>query len=572
MKIRMRSLLAGAAALALATSLLVGGGSAAFAATTPGWEPDTDALGALTLYDASGNIVTGGSLSSHPIIAYAAASSAGRAGATKAYLDVFVPQQGVNPALWGGETVTTANNFPVSGAPASVASLSVPVAAGKSTDFSFNDFFGDFTNTSTVPGYQNLYEVRLYDGGTGLSQSSKYWRVDVQVDTTAGTFTVVYPSTTATTTVLTGNPASPINSGTSVALTATVSPAAAGSVEFFDGATDLGAGTYNPTTGVATLSNTPAAGSHAYKAVFTSSDSGFSGSTSNTLAYSVGTPTSTTLTASPASPVTVGTTGTAPVTLTATVSPANVAGSVEFFDGTTDLGAADSYTVGTGVATKAVNLPAATHQLVATFTPTSGPFTSSTSAVLSYLVQPSNFGTATIPLSATAPAPYAGALTLQVTAGTAVALTQVDPNTAAGFPVDATDPTGHRHAWVFTGNLSGVSVSDTRPLESGWTLTSQASSFVNGGTTITAANLGWTPAKVGTGSDAEGTVTAGTAITSHLADTASNGLNQTRNFATAAIGSGLGTQNLSAGLELRIPYTSPAGAYTSTLTLTLISP
>lgn len=572
MKIRIRSLLAGAAALALATGLLVIGGGAAYAAVTPAWEPDADALGSLTFYNASGNVVTGGSLSSSPVAVYAAASSAGRAGTNLAQLKAFTPQVGVAPALWSGDTLTGSTNFPVTGGPASVASLTVPVSTGTNVDFSFNDYIGEFPNNTTTAGYQNLYELRLYDSGPGIAQQSKYWRVDVQVDTVAGTWSVAFPTTTATTTTLTGSPASPVVSGTSVTLTATVAPAAAGSVAFFDGATNIGAGTYNAATGMATFTTTPSAGSHSYKAVFSSSDSNFAGSTSNTLAYAVGTPTSTTLTASPASPQTVGSGGTAPVDLTATVAPTGVAGTVEFFDGTTDLGGADSYTAATGVALKHVTLSPATHQLVATFTPASGPFVSSTSAVLSYVVLPSNYGTAGIPLTATDNTPpYAGALSLQVTTGTAVALTQIDPTTPAGHPVQATDPTGHRHAWVFTGSLGGVSVNDTRPSQAGWTLTGQASDFVNGSTTVTSQNLGWTPA-LATGGDAEGTVTAGSAVQSHLASAASTGLSTTRNFATAAIGSGLGTQNLSSGLELRIPDTSPTGSYVSTLTLTLISP
>jgi hypothetical protein len=574
-KIRIRSLLAGAAALALATTLLVGGGSAAYAAVTPGWEPDANTLGPLTLYDANGNVITSGSLSSSPAIKYAAASSAGRTGTTLAQLKAVLPVQGVLPAQWQGiDTLTGSTAFPVTGAPASVASLTVPVATGAATDLSISTVMADFPNTSTVVGYQNLYELRLYDSGPGVSQQTKYWSADIQVNSTAGTWTVVFPApAAATTTTLVGSPASPVTSGTAVALTATVSPATAGSVEFFDGTTDLGAGTYNATTGVATFTNTPAAGAHSYQAKFTSTNTGFTGSTSNTLAYSVGTPTSTTLAASPATSPTVGSTGTAPVTLTATVAPANTAGSVAFFDGTTNLGTG-TYTQATGVATLAVNLTAATHLLVATFTPATGTtFNPSTSAVLSYMVLPSNFGTATIPLNATDNTqPFAGALTLQVTAGTAVALTQVDPTTAAGHPVQATDPTGHRHAWVFTGNLSGVSVNDTRPSQPGWTLTSQASNFANGATTVSAVDLGWTPAKVTTGSDAEGTVTAGSAIASQLAVATSNGLSSTSNFASAAVGSGLGTQNLSAGFELRIPDTSPTGSYVSTLTLTLISP
>src|SRR5262249_30840744 len=155
---------------------------------------------------------------------------------------------------------------------------------------------------------------------------------------------------------------------------------------------------------------------------------------------------------------------------------------------------------------------------------------------------------------------------------TSVNLTQIDPATAAGHPVQATDPTGHRHAWVFTGNLTGVGVNDTRPSQPGWTVTGQSANFANGSTVIPAKNLGWAPA-LASGGDAEGTITVGGIIASILKLATSNGLFAPGGtLATCAAGNGLGTQNLSAAMELRIPDTSPVGTYTSTLTLTLVSP
>jgi hypothetical protein len=221
---------------------------------------------------------------------------------------------------------------------------------------------------------------------------------------------------------------------------------------------------------------------------------------------------------------------------------------------------------------KVLNAAGSPHQLTATFTPTNTSFTSSTSLVVSYIVVPPNFGTAGVPLNATDNTPpFAGSLTLVVAAGTAVNLAQIDPTTAAGHPVISTDPTGHRHAWVFTGGLTGVSVSDTRPNQFGWTLTGQAANFA-GPTAITADRLGWTPALVAAGSDAEGSLTAGGSVNSFLKDSTSQGLSVTRTFAKAPAGTGLGTQNLGSDFELRIPDTSPQGVYASTLTLTLVSP
>ncbi|MGH3875020.1 MAG: lytic transglycosylase domain-containing protein [Pseudonocardiaceae bacterium] len=79
------------------------------------------------------------------------------------------------------------------------------------------------------------------------------------------------------------------------------------------------------------------------------------------------TPTSTTLTASPASTITQGTL----LTLTATVTPATAAGTVQFRRGTTDIGTPGGLTGGTASVTTATTaLAVGTHQLTAVFTPT----------------------------------------------------------------------------------------------------------------------------------------------------------------------------------------------------------
>ncbi|OLB79976.1 MAG: hypothetical protein AUI14_08710 [Actinobacteria bacterium 13_2_20CM_2_71_6] len=541
-------MLAGAAALAITTGIIVGGGTAAYAAVTPAWENDPNALGSLTFYDATGAAITGGSTEVHPAAVYAQASGPGRPGDSLAQLWLATPKVGVNPLSWSKDVFSAATAYPNNGAPANIKNSTLPVSTSTNTDFSIADYLTEFPNTINQAGYTNLYEFRVYTSSPSQLAGVTYYRTDIQVDPVAKTWTVVFPApATATSTTLTATPTSPQPHGTAVTLKAHVSPAAAGGVHFFDGATDLGAGSYNATTGDATLTTTPADGNHTFKAQFTSTDPAFSGSTSPDLAYSIAQPTSTTLTASPTSPAPGDASGNASVTLTANVTPTGLAGGVHFFDGTTDLGAG-SYTPGTGVATLTSTLDAAhsPHQLVATFTPTNTTFGPSTSLVLSYSVVPPNFGTAGIPVNATDNTPpFAGSLVLQVAAGTKVDLTQVDPTTPAGHPVQATDPTGHRHAWVFTGGLSGVSVQDTRPDQFGWTLNGQASDFA-GPTAISAKNLGWAPALVGAGSDAEGTVNAGASVDSILKTKTSNGLSVPSTQAKAGAGNGLGTQNLSA--------------------------
>lgn len=549
----------------------------AFAAA-PGFEPDPDALGSLTFYDASGTVITGGSLSASPFVVYAAASGPAQVAThNRAFLTAATPKAGVAPSQFDSAQLTTARPFPNTTAPAPVNGFTNPVATGLAGTTALADYITAHPNTETAANLANIYEIRLFTSAPGSATSAQYYRTDVVVNPTAGTWSVSFPAaSTNTATTLTASPAGSQTQGQPAALTAHVTPVGtAGSVHFFDGATDLGAGTYNAATGDATLSvSTLGLGSHTLTAAFTPTDTtAFSGSTSAALAYTInpaGTSTTTTLTANPPSGTTAGAGHTLPVTLTATVTPTGTAGAVHFFDGSTDLGAG-TYTVATGVATFAATLSEGPHALTATFTPSAAGFNPSTSLNVAYTV--AAFGSTSSGVTITAQDntdPFAGSLVLSV-ASTNVNLTQIPVTDPNGHPVQATDPTGHRHAWVFTGNLAGVSVNDTRPSQQGWTLNGQAGNFVNGGNTVTSSDLGWTPA-LATGSDAEGVVTAGTAQDSMLKTATSDGLHTSRVFAQAAPGNGLGTENLSTGLELRIPDTSPTGTYTSTLTLTLVSP
>jgi hypothetical protein len=584
-KLRVRSAIAGATALAAAAVGVLLWSGAANAATTPGWEPDASARGGLTFFDASGNIITGGSTTSSPAFAYVEASGPGRTVGTvkdnKATLFIFTPKLGLLPSQWtGSDQLTASTTFPNTTAPANIAALTNPVASGAAGGDSLATAIALNPNTETDPSFANLFEIRLVTSGPGIGADSQYYRADIMV--TGTTWSFVFPvAAVATSTSLTVAPPSPAAHGTTENLSATVTPAnTPGSLHFFDGATDLGAGTYNQTTGVATMSTVLADGSHSITAQFTPTDTGaFTGSTSTAVPYTVsppGTPTTTTLAVAPPSGTAADTTGHLSVTLTSTTTPAGTAGGVHFFDGSTDLGAG-TYNATTGVATMTTSLTIGNHPLIATFTPTSQTFQPSSSNVLIDAVVGAN--SAGIPISATDnTAPFTGSLVLSVQTGTAINLTQVDPTTAAGHPVQATDPTGHRHAWVFTGGLTGVSVVDTRPGADptshgvGWTLNGQAASFQSGATTYPAAFLGWTPALVATGSDAEGTVTAGASVDSQLKTATSDGLASSKTFAKAAAGNGLGTQNVSASFELRIPDTSPTGTYISVLTITLVSP
>jgi Bacterial Ig-like domain (group 3) len=86
------------------------------------------------------------------------------------------------------------------------------------------------------------------------------------------------------------SPPSPAPAAPGATLTATITPAGPGTVQFIDGTTPTGS-PVAVTAGVASLGTTLTSGSHSLSAVFTPSDqtpvTGFTGSTSATVAYTV---------------------------------------------------------------------------------------------------------------------------------------------------------------------------------------------------------------------------------------------------------------------------------------------
>jgi O-glycosyl hydrolase len=182
--------------------------------------------------------------------------------------------------------------------------------------------------------------------------------------------------TSSTSTALTATQNS-TSTGTTVTLTATVTvtgsgaTAPTGTVTFYDGTTMLGTQTLSAGSGAAaaaayTTSTLAAASTHSYTATFAGT-SGLSTSTSTPVALTVTVAgpasTSTMLTASP-NPSTAGAT----VTLTATVTSSSgmPTGTVNFLDGTTNIGMA---TLSNGVATFSTSTLAvgAAHNLTASY-------------------------------------------------------------------------------------------------------------------------------------------------------------------------------------------------------------
>jgi hypothetical protein len=234
------------------------------------------------------------------------------------------------------------------------------------------------------------------------------------------------------------------------------------------------------------------------------------------------------------------------VTLTAIVSAAdgsNPPGTVQFEVAGSDIGPAVQVTAGNlfseAITSTTFDAPG-TEALSAVFTPSSIAYSGST-GTLSLTSGPRQAGGVFISVTL----PPSGALTVTVGAGS---VTLTEQSTTA------------------TGTLNDVTVADTRNTYPGWSVSAQDTAFTGSGTaagsTIPGDDLGWTPG---------GTVSGGATLGPMVVPGASPGLQDAAQvLASAAPGSGVGTDSLSAALTLDIPAATSAGPYTSSLTITYL--
>ncbi len=201
------------------------------------------------------------------------------------------------------------------------------------------------------------------------------------------------PPAAATTTTLTASPSGSAAEGDEVTFTATVSPAADGTVTFSDGGTPLAA-PVRVEAGTAVLrTSTLALGDHSVTAEFAPADpAAYRASASEAVSYRVeersapaDVPTTTQLSVAPAAPVTLGTT----TTLTATVAAdsGTPTGTVSFTDvraggGTAPLGEAP--VAADGTVTLPVQLSAGGHTFSARYVPTGSFAESSATTTANY--------------------------------------------------------------------------------------------------------------------------------------------------------------------------------------------
>jgi Bacterial Ig-like domain (group 3) len=388
MKRNLRAVIASAGTLAITGGVLAATVLPA-AASYPGtpWEPASASpalgqadtahqIGTLALFNASGTQVTSGTNLNH-LFDYALASTADPGSGTIANLEFAGPQPSTAPDAWpttADESSPTPNTG--SSTPSNLRNTSTPVVTLDSAGANLAAAKGSFA-TQTATGYANVYEVRIY-----TTDASKYWAADVKIVGTS--WVEQYGSPVTSTNALAASP-NPAASGATVTLTDTITnadgttPAAGGTVDFFDGATKLNSSAVTISGNTATFTTSSLSqGAHAsLHAVYTPNNTSttvdYTGSTSPNTSETINAPATNTTVS-----LTLGggyQTVNQSSTFSGTVAPANTPGSVAFYlDGSTTAlsGTTGSYTQSSGSYsyTYAAGFGAGSHTLVVKFTPT----------------------------------------------------------------------------------------------------------------------------------------------------------------------------------------------------------
>jgi Bacterial Ig-like domain (group 3) len=389
----------------------------------------------------------------------------------------------------------------------------------------------------------------------------------INVDAGTGTWKFATPAavvvtTDVTTTTTLAADVTLAVAGTPVTLTATVAstPAATGNVQFLDGATVIGTTGVAPGAETVTKSVTAnVAGVHTYSAKFVESTVGtskFLASSSSNAVVTFTTPPAPAVpnapslnslnsaTANGATAAYDATTHKATLTVPASVNGATVNTFVYsapiFLGAVTVAGGSISFDVSV--------LPAGVHTMVIVDT-TSG-------AVLGWATFTKSDAASQPTFSKTINADVAN--TASVPADGEFSLTNL-----SGDSVNLTNPALVNGKSVVSGQLGDFKVTDMRVVtKAGWTLKTDVVTFAHGTDTIAVSALGIAPvvvSQVGAKApDLGAAQVSGSAV-------------YPWNFASLGSGFYSGVSTYNADLVFTAPVNSPAGTYTSTLTLTLIS-
>ncbi|MCX6397521.1 MAG: Ig-like domain-containing protein [Propionibacteriales bacterium] len=455
-------------------------------------------------------------------------------------------------------------------------SLGATTPAGSGFAITGSNTFKDVFQTAGVTAPSGQYTIKVFcQNAPGNIQYGEYVGLINFTPTTTfdGSYTTSVPATPTTTTVA---PTGPATFGSPVTLTANVSPAAAGTVQFKDGGVNLGA-PQTVTAGAATFTTSAlTAGTHPITAEFVSANTSAFDSSSDLTAENV---------VINAASTTVAITGNGstsqygPVTFTATVTPAAANGTVQFKIDGANAGA--PATVSGGVATySTAALSVATHTVDATFIPANGNYTTSDATQVMHAVTAFGGASTTEQINASVDN---GALTISVEGDTIVNLHA--PASSGILPSDPQYAFAQINAGgdllQAEGNLDTVVITDTRAGDPGWAATGVVSDFtnptgVNGATSVSAFNFGWAPVIAVSAANQVG-ITAGAVVAPDTLPSVgapqSNpalGLGAARAFATTTDDNGNGTAKVDAALKLNLPTDVAAGTFSATLTFTVI--
>jgi|GEM_PF-1222370 len=331
----------------------------------------------------------------------------------------------------GNDVVLTANTTTVS-TTTTVATSASPSVFGQSVTFTATVVQGSgstiptgnvtFTNGATTLGTATLDSAGKATLSTSTLAVGGPYTITASYGAsgsfTASSGTINQTVNKATTTSTVSATPNPSVYGQSVTFTATVSAVApgvgnpGGTVNFFDGSTNLGSGTI--TAGVATLSTSSLSIGARTITVQYNGDGNFNGSTSSAITQTVNKATTSTLLTSGLNPSTFGQS----VTFTATVSVVSPgvgtpAGTVNFFNGATLLG---SGTLSANEATFTTSsITAGTNGIYAMYVGDTN-FTSSTSNNLSQIVNKAS--TTTVVASNLNPSLFGNSVTFTATVST----------------------------------------------------------------------------------------------------------------------------------------------------------
>ena len=207
-------------AVATVAVLAAGGAVAAFAATAttiPPYDPDTNAYGTITFYDAAGAVVTSGDGTNPQSPMYAVASTNPTSPVTnpRASLSLYGPQPSVNPGLWTGVQLNVNTAYPITTAPAPINTSAFPATMETATSSTF--FNASKTFTPNTGALANVFQVRIK-----TVQLSDYASASITIDPVTGAWAQVYP-VPGTTTPPTSTTTTPPTSTTTKPPTSTTS-------------------------------------------------------------------------------------------------------------------------------------------------------------------------------------------------------------------------------------------------------------------------------------------------------------------------------------------------------------